>query len=112
MVYNIENSVWSIHCIYGRKTVDTIVSCSINSLHGPRALVGPVSSLSCEQSGFTRVPISCCTCAPASHPRAHNAMDPHVYDSNAEKPVYGVHLETAAMIQVQGSKAIKIKFQW
>ena len=32
--------------------------------------------------------------------RAHNAMDPVVFDRNTEKPVYGVHLEQAAMIQV------------
>jgi len=34
--------------------------------------------------------------------RAHNAMDPVVFDRNTEKPVYGVHLEQAAMIQVAG----------
>ena len=33
--------------------------------------------------------------------RAHNAMDPVVFDRNTEKPVYGVHLEQAAMIQVK-----------
>ena len=27
-------------------------------------------------------------------------MDPNVFDKNDDKPVYGVHLETAAMIQV------------
>ena len=32
--------------------------------------------------------------------RAHNAMDPVVFDRNTEKPVYGVHLEQAAMVQV------------
>ena len=32
--------------------------------------------------------------------RAHNAMDPVVFDRNTEKPVYGVHLEQASMIQV------------
>ena len=30
----------------------------------------------------------------------HNAMDHVVFDRNTEKPVYGVHLEQAAMIQV------------
>ena len=29
-----------------------------------------------------------------------DAMDPLVFDRNTEKPVYGVHLEQAAMIQV------------
>ena len=33
--------------------------------------------------------------------RAHNAMDPDVYCKDPEKIVYAVHLETAAMIQVQ-----------
>ena len=32
--------------------------------------------------------------------RAHNAMDPELYCKDADKIVYGVHLETAAMIQV------------
>ena len=42
--------------------------------------------------------------------RAHNAMDPVVFDRNTEKPVYGVHLEQASMIQVYdpNSKVQKI----
>ena len=31
--------------------------------------------------------------------RAHNAMDPEVYDKCKDKPVYGVHVEHAAMVQ-------------
>ena len=41
--------------------------------------------------------------------RAHNAMDPVVFDRNTEKPVYGVHLEKAAMIQVYGADANAIQ---
>ena len=37
----------------------------------------------------------------------HNETDPVVFDRNTEKPVYGVHLEQAAMIQV----GIQIKMQ-
>ena len=39
--------------------------------------------------------------------RAHNAMDPVVFDRNTEKPVYGVHLEQAAMVQVETNTSTK-----